>query len=82
MPSQTELYSEWSKTRISTPPATTMNEVAVTITLAASRTDGGSRMNFVMRRSIRFPRRHGARLAAEGSVSGRRHLSAWRAPSS
>src|SRR3954451_5375909 len=47
-------YSEWSKTRISTPEATTTSAVAVTITPAASLTDGGSRRNFVMRRSIGF----------------------------
>jgi hypothetical protein len=39
---------------INTPPPTTMTAVAVTITLAAIRIDGGSRMNFDIRRSIGF----------------------------
>jgi hypothetical protein len=56
MPTQTLGYSEWSSRRIRIPPPTTTTAVAVTITLAASRTDGGSRKNFDIRRSIGFER--------------------------
>jgi hypothetical protein len=38
--------------RIATPDATTTVAVAVTMTPAALRTDGGSRMNLVILRSI------------------------------
>src|SRR5215831_18112978 len=56
MPTQTLGYSDWSMSLISTPPPTTMRAVAVTITLAAIRIDGGSRRNFDIRRSIGFAR--------------------------
>src|SRR6266498_1663819 len=49
-------YSSWSSTRIRIPPATTTVAVAVTITLAALRTDTGSRRNRVIRRSISLGR--------------------------
>src|SRR6478735_3564339 len=52
MPTQMFGYSEWSSTLIRTPPPTTTRAVAVTITLAAIRIDGGSRRNFDIRRSI------------------------------
>src|SRR6516162_4048368 len=56
MPTQTSAYSEWSKKRIATPPATTTIAVAVTITLAAVRTEGGRRRKLFIRRSTRFGR--------------------------
>ena len=56
MPTQTLEYSEWSRTLINTPPPTTTTAVAVTITLAAVRIDGGSRRNFDIRRSTGFGR--------------------------
>jgi hypothetical protein len=39
------------------PPPTTTSAVAVTITLAAKRTEGRARRNLDIRRSIRFGRR-------------------------
>src|SRR5947208_7412045 len=69
MPRQMSGYSWWSKMRIRSPATATTTMVAVTMTLAAMRTDGGCRMNFDMRRSIGFrrgiasaPRRAAARL--------------------
>jgi hypothetical protein len=49
-------YSRWSSARIATPPTTTMTSVVATSTLAALRTDTGSRRNRDNRRSIRFTR--------------------------
>src|SRR3954447_7259078 len=54
MPTQTVPYSVWSSSRIRTPPPSTNNAVAATITLAAIRMDGGSRRNFDIRRSNGF----------------------------
>src|SRR4051794_27405008 len=54
MPTQTVPYSLWSSSRIRTPPPSTNNAVAATITLAAIRIDGGSRRNFDIRRSNGF----------------------------
>src|SRR5215831_6308418 len=54
MPTQTFAYSLWSKTHIAMPLPTTINAVAVTITLAAMRIEGGERRNFDMRRSKRL----------------------------
>src|ERR1700675_3097810 len=56
MPTQMFEYSSWSNSRISTPPATTTMVVAVTMTPAAVRTDGGSLRNRVRRRSVRSDR--------------------------
>src|SRR5215471_10018252 len=70
MPTQTLGYSEWSMSRISTPPPSTMRAVAVTITLAAIRIDGGSRRNFDIRRSIGFGR--GASRAFRPTRASRR----------
>src|SRR3954469_10346396 len=47
-------YSRWSSSLIRIPPPATTSDVADTITLAAIRIDGGSRMNFDMHRSTRF----------------------------
>ena len=52
MPSQMLEYSRWSIALIAIPPATTTMNVAVTITLAALRTEIGSRRNRFIRRSI------------------------------
>ena len=52
MPSQMLEYSRWSITRNAIPPPTTTMNVAVTITLAALRTEIGSRRNRFIRRSI------------------------------
>ena len=52
MPSQMLEYSRWSITLIAIPPPTTTMNVAVTITLAALRTEIGSRRNRFIRRSI------------------------------
>ena len=52
MPSQMLEYSRWSITLIAIPPATTTMNVAVTITLAALRTETGSLRNRFIRRSI------------------------------
>src|SRR3954468_18765044 len=54
MPTQTVPYSLWSSSRIRTPPPSTNNAVAATITLAAIRIDGGSRGNFDIRPSNGF----------------------------
>jgi hypothetical protein len=56
MPSQMVEYARWSRTRIATPLATTSRNVVPTITLAALRTDTGSRRNRSIRRSIGFTR--------------------------
>jgi len=45
-------YSRWSIALIAIPPPTTTMNVAVTITLAALRTEIGSRRNRFIRRSI------------------------------
>jgi hypothetical protein len=47
-------YSSWSRKRIRRPPTTTTVAVAVTMTLAAVRTEGGSRRNRDIRRSTGF----------------------------
>src|SRR5690348_5821226 len=54
MPTQMFGYSEWSSTLIRTPPPTTTRAVAVTITLAAMRIDGGWRRKSDIRRSTRL----------------------------
>ena len=56
MPTQMFGYSAWSSTRIRIPPATTTTAVAVTMTRAAIRTEGGSRRKRDMLRSIGFGR--------------------------
>src|SRR5436190_126944 len=56
------------------PPPTTTSVVAVTMTLAAMRIEGGSRKNFDMRRSIRFGGRGAFRTFSPTSPSCRRVL--------
>ena len=56
MPSQMLEYSRWSIALIAIPPPTTAMNVAVTITLAALRTEIGSRRNRFIRRSIALGR--------------------------
>ena len=56
IPTHTFVYSRWSKTLIRTPERTTTLAVARTMVPAAPRTDGGSRRNFVIRRSSRLTR--------------------------
>src|SRR6476646_2816031 len=56
MPSQMLEYSWWSRPLMSASAPTTTSAVAVTITLAAVRIEGGSRRNFDIRRSMGFRR--------------------------
>src|SRR6059036_1199085 len=74
MPTQMFGYSEWSSTLIRTPPPTTTRAVAVTITLAAMRIDGGSRRNLDIRRSTGLGRGASRTFWPTAAIRGRREL--------